>query len=110
MGLAWMVFRENVDWRLLLGALAIVAGAFALSWQGQGVELNAGAGLIAGACLAWGVDNNLTRKLSAADPVTIAMLKGLMAGTVNAGIALWWGAALPPIGILGAAESLASSA
>jgi drug/metabolite transporter (DMT)-like permease len=103
MGLAWLVFRENVDRRLLLGAFAIVAGAFVLSWQGQGVELNAGAGLIAGACLAWGVDNNLTRKLSAADPVIIAMLKGLVAGTVNAGLALWWGAALPPAGILGAA-------
>ncbi|MBC7637546.1 MAG: DMT family transporter [Acetobacteraceae bacterium] len=103
MGLAWLVFRENVDRRLLLGALAIVAGAFVLSWQGQGVELNAGAGLIAGACFAWGVDNNLTRKLSAADPMMIAMLKGLVAGAVNTGLALWWGAALPAAGILGAA-------
>jgi drug/metabolite transporter (DMT)-like permease len=51
MGLAWLVFGENVDRRLLLGACAIVAGAVVLSWQGQGVELNAGAGLIAGACL-----------------------------------------------------------
>ena len=103
MGLAWLVFRENVDRRLLFGAFAIVAGAVVLSWQGQGIELNAGAGLIAGACLAWGVDNNLTRKLSAADPVMIAMLKGLVAGTVNAGLALWWGAALPSTGMLGAA-------
>jgi hypothetical protein len=30
--------------------------------------------LIAGACLCWGIDNNLTRKLSASDPVQIAML------------------------------------
>lgn len=103
MGLAWLVFRENVDRRLLLGALAIVTGAVVLSWQGQGVELNAGAGLIAGACVAWGIDNNLTRKLSAADPVVIAMLKGLVAGTVNTGLALWSGAALPSLGILGAA-------
>lgn len=103
MGLAWLVFRENVDRRLLMGAFAIVAGAVVLAWQGRGVELNAGAGLIAGACLAWGVDNNLTRKLSAADPMMIAMLKGLVAGTVNAGLALWWGAALPSVGTLGAA-------
>ena len=103
MGLAWLVFRENVDRRLLLGACAIVAGAVVLSWQGQGVELNTGSGFIAGACLAWGVDNNLTRKLSAADPVMIAMLKGLVAGAVNTGLALWWGAALPSAGILGAA-------
>jgi drug/metabolite transporter (DMT)-like permease len=103
MGLAWLVFRENVDRRLLLGAFAIMAGAVVLAWQGQGVDLNAGVGLIAGACLAWGIDNNLTRKLSAADPVMIAMLKGLVAGVMNAGFALWWGAPLPSAGILGAA-------
>jgi drug/metabolite transporter (DMT)-like permease len=102
MGLAWLVFRENVDRRLLLGAFAILAGAATLSSEGQGVNLNAGAGLIAGACLSWGVDNNLTRKLSAADPVLIAMLKGLVAGTVNTGLALWSGAALPSVSLIGA--------
>jgi drug/metabolite transporter (DMT)-like permease len=103
MSLAWLVFQENVDRRLLLGALAIVAGAVVLSWQGQGIHLDAGAALIAGACLAWGIDNNLTRKLSAADPVLIAMFKGLVAGAVNTGLALWRGAALPSVEITGAA-------
>jgi drug/metabolite transporter (DMT)-like permease len=106
MGLAWLVFRENVDRRLLLGAFAILAGAIILSWEGQGVDLNAGAGLIAAACLAWGVDNNLTRKLSAADPVMIAMIKGLVAGTVNVGLALFLDAALPSVGIIGAAATV----
>ena len=54
-----------------------------------------GALLIAAACLAWGIDNNLTRKLSSADPVQIAMIKGLVAGTVNLVIAVALGAALP---------------
>lgn len=103
MGLAWVVFRENVDRRLLVGAFAILGGAVILSWQGQGIEIDAGAALIAGACLAWGIDNNLTRRLSAADPVLIALLKGLVAGAVNTGLALWWGAALPSAGALGAA-------
>jgi drug/metabolite transporter (DMT)-like permease len=103
MAIAWLVFRENVDRRLLLGALAIIGGAAALSWGGQGVAFDSGAALIAGACLAWGIDNNLTRKLSAADPVVIAMLKGLVAGTVNAVLALWLGAALPPAGTVAAA-------
>ena len=35
MALAWLVFRENVDRRLLAGALAILAGAVLLSWQGR---------------------------------------------------------------------------
>lgn len=34
-GIAWLVFRENVDRRLLLGAFSILAGAGLLSWQGQ---------------------------------------------------------------------------
>ncbi len=103
MGIAWLVFRENVDRRLLLGALAIVAGAAILSWNGQGVRFDAGAGLIAAACLAWGIDNNLTRKLSSADPVLTTMIKGLVAGGVNVGLALLSGSMLPPVATLGAA-------
>jgi drug/metabolite transporter (DMT)-like permease len=103
MALAWLVFRENVDRRLLLGVLAILAGAALLSWRGHGVELDSGALLIAAACLAWGVDNNLTRQLSSADPVAIAMIKGLAAGAVNAAFALIAGAAMPGPGITAAA-------
>ena len=102
MGIAWVVFRENVDRRLLLGAFAILAGAALLSWQG-GASFHLSGLLIAGACLCWGIDNNLTRKLSSSDPVQIAMLKGLVAGAVNLTLALWQGAALPSAGIIAAA-------
>lgn len=102
MGIAWLWFRENVDRRLLLGAFAILAGAVLLSWQGR-AALDTGTILIAGACLCWGIDNNLTRKLSSADPVQIAMLKGLVAGSVNLSLALANGAGLPPAGIVLAA-------
>jgi drug/metabolite transporter (DMT)-like permease len=103
MGIAWLVFRENVDRRLLSGALAIVAGAVVLSWNGQGIRFDAGAGLIAAACMAWGIDNNLTRKLSSADPVLTTMVKGLVAGGVNVGLALLSGSTLPPVAAFGAA-------
>jgi drug/metabolite transporter (DMT)-like permease len=103
MAIAWVVFRENVDRRLLLGAAAILAGAVALSWQGQGIRLDEGGLLIAAACLAWGIDNNLTRKLSAADPVVIALTKGVAAGSVNLIMALLLGARMPSIGATGAA-------
>ncbi|WP_298224309.1 DMT family transporter [Acidocella sp.] len=102
MGIAWVVFRENVDRRLLLGAFAILAGAALLSWQGR-ASLDVGATLIAGACLCWGIDNNLTRKLSSADPVQIAMLKGLVAGAVNVALALGAGGHFPAPGLLAAA-------
>jgi drug/metabolite transporter (DMT)-like permease len=100
MGIAWLVYRENVDRRLFLGALAILAGAALLSWEGQGVAFNMGALLVAGACLAWGLDNNFTRKISATDPVTIAMLKGLVAGVVNLGLGFLTGAALPEFSVM----------
>ncbi len=103
MGIAWLVFRENVDRRLLLGAAAILAGAVVLSWQGQGASLDIGGLLIAGACAAWGIDNNLTRKLSSADPIQIATIKGLAAGTTNLVLALLLGAQLPSAGIVAAA-------
>lgn len=102
--IAWVAFRENVDRGLLVGAAAILAGAVLLSWQGGPEGFGTGALAVAGACLAWGIDNNLTRKLSAADPVQITFVKGLVAGVVNMTLALIAGARLP------AATSLVSAA
>ncbi len=103
MGIAWLVFRENVNRRLLVGAAAILAGAALLSWQGGPSGFGPGALAIAAACLAWGIDNNLTRKLSAADPVQIAAVKGLVAGPINLALAFWQGAATPPASIFAGA-------
>jgi drug/metabolite transporter (DMT)-like permease len=101
MAIAWLVFKENVDRRLLLGAAAIVLGVMVLSYEGQSVSFNLGATLIAGACLSWGIDNNLTRKLSSSDPVFIAMTKGLAAGVVNLVIGFARGGTLPAVGVTG---------
>ncbi len=111
MAIAWVVFRENVDRRLLVGAAAILAGALALSWRGgPGGPGTGGLGLgavaVVGACVAWGVDNNLTRKLSAADPVQIAAIKGLAAGAVNLALALAHGARLPGLAAIAAAGAV----
>lgn len=105
--MAWIVFKENVDRRLMIGAVSIVAGAVVLSWpEDASLGLNWGPVLIAGACLAWAIDNNLTRKVSVADPMQIAMVKGLVAGVVNVGIALALGASLPVAATLGQAGLL----
>ena len=97
--LAWFVFRENFDRRIALGMVAITAGGVLLSREGGLAAGNLWGPLaVAGACLAWAIDNNLTRKVSAGDPVQIAAIKGLVAGTVNVGIALACGADLPGVG------------
>lgn len=103
MGIAWIVFKESVDRRLLLGAFAILAGAVVLSWQGGPSGIGVGAIAIMAACVAWGIDNNLTRKLSSADPVQIAMIKGLAAGAVNLVLALGNGASMPALPQIAAA-------
>src|SRR5258707_3327203 len=97
MVIAWLIFRENADRRLLVGAAAILGGAVLLSWQGGPGGVGLGAIAVAGACVALGVDNKLNRKLSAADPVQIALIKGLVAGTINLVLALTTGAHLPPV-------------
>jgi drug/metabolite transporter (DMT)-like permease len=105
--LAWFVFRENFDRRIALGMLAIVAGGLLLAWpQDDGAATGRSALLVLGACLAWAVDNNLTRKVSLADASWIAMVKGLVAGSTNLVLALALGAAWPPLPLVGAAALL----
>ena len=97
--LAWFAFRENFDRRIALGMAAITAGGVVLSWDGTAsTGVPWGTLAIAGACLGWAVDNNLTRKVSAGDPVQIAAVKGLVAGGVNLTVALARGADLPGAG------------
>lgn len=94
--LAWFAFRENFDRRIALGMLAIVAGAVVLSWPGEARFGDAWPALaVLGACLAWAIDNNLTRKVALNDAAWIATVKGLSAGTVNLLLALWGGSMLP---------------
>jgi len=94
--LAWLVFGENVDRRILLGMLAIVAGAVLLSVPSV-VTLGSAwpAAAVVGACLAWALDNNLTRKVALHDATWLAAVKGCVAGPVNLTLGLTLGATLP---------------
>lgn len=96
--LAWVVFKENADRRIVAGMAAIVAGAMVLAWPQHALQSGGYLGPVAVvvACLCWAIDNNLTRKVSASDAVFVAGAKGLGAGLVNCSLALWLGVALPP--------------
>jgi drug/metabolite transporter (DMT)-like permease len=97
--LAWFVFKENFDRRIFIGMLFIVVAGALLSWdQAPALGVPWGALAITGACLCWGIDNNLTRKVSASDALQIACAKGLTAGFVNLGIAFALGFRLPAPG------------
>jgi drug/metabolite transporter (DMT)-like permease len=102
--LAWFVFREHFDARVALGMAVIGAGALVLAWDSSaGLTLDAGALLVAGASLAWAIDNNLTRRISGGDPVQIAAIKGGVAGMINALVAVAAGAAWPRAGAIAGA-------
>jgi len=102
--IAWVVFKESADRRIVLGMLAIVAGGVALGWQGESLSQASlvGPALVALACLCWAIDNNLTRKVSASDALFIAGIKGLIAGAANTSLALGMHAALPDFATIGA--------
>ena len=86
--IAWAVFGENLGRRIALGMTAMTAAGVLLSWSGpSGLRSLAGPIAIACACLCWAFDNNFTQKISGADPIRIAMTKGLAAGVVNCTIA-----------------------
>lgn len=94
--IAWYIFHENFDRRIALGMLCLVSGAGIVSWSGTPtIDRILGPLAIVGACFAWGLDNNLTRKISLADPLQIVQFKGLCAGPCNLTIGLVLGANLP---------------
>lgn len=97
--IAWVVFKENADRRVVLGMVAIVAGGVVLAWpSGDAGPIEwLGPLAIAAACVCWAIDNNLTRKVSASDALFIASSKGLIAGTVNVVLALALGVMFPNV-------------
>ncbi len=96
--IAALVFREAVAGRVWVGACLMLAAGLALGYDPQtGFGLSLRMLAVIAACALWALDNNLTRRISAADPVAIAMIKGLAAGAVNTAAALAAGASLPAV-------------
>jgi drug/metabolite transporter (DMT)-like permease len=102
--LAVGLFGEHLGALEALAAAAVVCGAV-LVGLGPG-RLHGdliGAAEIAGACLAWGIDNNLSQRLSLRDPVAVARIKTLGAGACTLAVALALGCRIPTGAALGGA-------
>ena len=106
--LAWIAFRENSGRQVVLGMALIVCGGAILAWSPSAIAAGGGRGAvaIAGAALCWGLDNNFTRNVAAADATFIAATKGLIAGLTNCALAIALGASLPSLLLLGDAMAL----
>lgn len=92
-----VAFGEALDRRVALACGLILLGALVLGFDPAtvGSASMRGALAIAGACAAWALDNNLSRRLAERDPLAIAALKGLGAGTLALGLGRAWGMAWP---------------
>jgi drug/metabolite transporter (DMT)-like permease len=102
--LALLVFGEHLGRSGALSAAFIMTGAAVLGLQAG--ELRGdwlGVLALAGACLSWAVDNNLTQRLSLKDPLSLVRIKALGSGACTLGLALLIGQPLPPARVLAAA-------
>jgi drug/metabolite transporter (DMT)-like permease len=89
---AFTLFKEKASWRLLTGIALIVAASVLLSFDPEaGYEFKPAALLIVGATLCWGIDNNLTKKISGKDPLEFTMIKCATPGLVLLGVSLLLG-------------------
>lgn len=94
--LAVLLFHEPVDKRMITAILLVLAGGVLISWDPDAASgFSYGAALVLLACIAWAIDNNLTRKIADKDPTIIVMVKGLSAGVVTVLIGFFIGESLP---------------
>ena len=107
--LAVLVFREHLG-RYAAGAMALIlAGAAILRLQpGAHRADTPGVLLLAGACAAWALDNNLTQRLSLRDPFALVRVKTLAAGSFNLALGLLIAGRMPSPRVTMAALALGS--
>jgi drug/metabolite transporter (DMT)-like permease len=101
------IFREHLSRQAMTGALVIFGGAFVLGVGTGAVHADwLGVLLIAAACAAWALDNNLTQVLTIRDPRAIVRIKTGVAGSFNVALALAIGEHLPNLDVLAGALAL----
>jgi drug/metabolite transporter (DMT)-like permease len=97
--IAALLFGEAIGRRAAGAIVCITLASLLLSWNPSGqIAISLGALGILAACTLWGIDNNLTRNISAKDPLAIVAVKGLAAGSVSLLLALGLGNRLPALG------------
>jgi drug/metabolite transporter (DMT)-like permease len=94
--IAVLAFNEYAGRRLWVALLFMTFSGIMLAWSpDQGVINMAGLLLIVLAMVCWGIDNNLTQRISNKDPTQIAQLKGIIAGTASLSLAVIIGLHIP---------------
>ncbi|MDA8126240.1 MAG: DMT family transporter [Deltaproteobacteria bacterium] len=94
--IAVLFFKENAGKRLWWALACMTLAGIFLGWDANRGEFNVtGPLLIALSMACWGIDNNVTRHIAARDPIQIALVKGLFAGTTSLSLAYLLGVGIP---------------
>ena len=99
--IALIVFKESISRRAgwAIGLMTIASMLLSVNFNAEwGFSLGA-LGIIA-ACVFWGMDNNFTRNISAKDPLTIVILKGLGSGAFSLALTFFMGFSFPAWGVI----------
>jgi drug/metabolite transporter (DMT)-like permease len=105
--IAWIVVREPFNRRIGVGMAAIFLGAALIALRTPSAHGGLLGDLaVAGACLCWAIDNNCTSKIADVDALTLASIKGVVAGAANVSLALVMGSVLPSPGLVAASAML----
>ena len=100
--IGYLFFKDHLTPKGWLASLGVLAAATLLAWEGGQAGFLAG-GLVALACISWGVDNHLSALIDGITPAQITFWKGIVAGSVNTVIGLLMGSFTgAPVHILGA--------
>ena len=113
--IAWIFFKESCNRKLAAGMLAITSGGAALCCVNSNLaqeqmfntahigvmnlHYEPAAIFVVLACLGWAIDNNFSRQIAVVDLKQIAIVKGLIAATVNSILALAARSEFPPVTI-----------
>ena len=80
--IAFAIFKEKISAKLCLGIALITLSCLLLSFEGvESFSFSAYSTFAFLACIAWGFENNCTRKLSDCDQSKIVIIKGIGSGT-----------------------------
>jgi drug/metabolite transporter (DMT)-like permease len=100
---AAFLFKEIISKRLRWAIVFVTIASVVLTVEDiSAFTFSTGSFFVLLATLCWGLENNLTRKLSFHDPLMVVVIKGLGSGTISLGIAFLFGqAAWNPLFIAG---------
>ena len=93
---AFLIFKEAITKKLLLGIILITIASIILSFEGKAsFVFSTGSIFVVLSCIFWGLENNCTRAISSKDTRQITTIKGIFSGIGSLVVALVIGEAIP---------------